>query len=99
MHHKATIKQSTQTATNAQHGFLPVNIQCACGTGGDFGSKEEAAQWMARNHFNSLAGVSTAEIVDTIPEPEKVEEFPIHPAPEFEPATEVAAEIQGSDPT
>ena len=89
MHHRATIKTGT-------HDALPVNILCVCGTGGDFGSKEEAAQWMAYNHFRTLGGINTAEIVDTIPEPEKVEEFPIYPQPEEEPAAVVADEVEAA---
>jgi hypothetical protein len=60
MHHKATVKLGT-------HDHLNVNIQCSCGTGGDFSSKEEAMGWMQQNHFRYLQGVNTAEFVDETP--------------------------------
>lgn len=66
MHHKAVVKLGT-------HDNLPVNIQCSCGTGGDFGSREEAVGWMQMNHFRYLGGVNTAEVVDTLPKPQPIE--------------------------
>ena len=66
MHHKAIVKLGT--ANN-----LPFNIQCECGTGGDFGSYSEAVNWMSLNHFRFLGGVNTAEIVDTTPKPATTE--------------------------
>lgn len=66
MHHKATIKLGT-------HDNLNYNIQCSCGTGGDFGSKEEAINWITANHFRYLQGVNTAEFVDATPQPVAVE--------------------------
>jgi hypothetical protein len=62
MHHKATIKLGS-------HDHLGYNIQCSCGTGGDFGSKDEAMNWMTVNHFRYLQGVNTAEFVDATPQP------------------------------
>jgi hypothetical protein len=65
MHHKATIKSGR--AAN-----LPIFGQCSCGTGGDFGSAYEAAQYFAR-HFMGLGGICTSELVDeTAPPPEPV---------------------------
>jgi hypothetical protein len=60
MHHKATITLGT-------HDNLPYRIQCVCGTGGDFGSKQEAQLWMQNNHFRFLQGINTAEFVDATP--------------------------------
>jgi hypothetical protein len=87
MHHKATIKLGT-------HDNLPYNIQCSCGTGGDFGSEQEAINWMNQNHFRYLQGVNTAEFVFGFPKagaapPPTVEA----PAETEEPAQEAEEEV------
>ena len=76
MHHKITLRMG-------RNDNLPFNIQCVCGTGGDFGSKDEAMGWMVRNHVNHLRGVNTAELVDETPklEPKPGEEEAGHPGP------------------
>ena len=87
MHHKITLRMG-------RNDNLPFNIQCVCGTGGDFGSKDEAMGWMVRNHVNHLRGVNTAELVDETPklEPKPGEEEAGHPGPvggeEIEPEEE-----------
>lgn len=83
MHHRAVVKFGT-------HDSLGYNIQCACGTGGDFGSKEEAMAWMKANHFRYLQGINTAEMVDDTPKPEPTPvpdepETPLEPTPPEEP--------------
>ena len=62
MHHRAVTKLGT-------HDSRPVNIQCSCGTGGDFGSVEEAQGWMLQNHFRFLQGINTAEFADETTRP------------------------------
>lgn len=57
MHHKAIIK-----AGNAQN--LPINLQCSCGTGGDFGSAFDATNYIS-NHFRGLRGICTWKLQDT----------------------------------
>ena len=56
MHHRATITESRADGR-------PFKIQCACGTGGDFGSKEQAQVFMGI-HFAALGGINTYEFVD-----------------------------------
>lgn len=63
MHHRATI-------TDGKADGRPFNIACACGTGGDFGSKEQAQQFMG-THFSALGGINTYEFVDATAKPEE----------------------------
>ena len=62
MHHRAVI-------TDSKADGRPFKIQCACGTGGDFGSKEQAQQFMG-THFAALGGINTYEFADSSAKPE-----------------------------
>ena len=57
----------TATCTAGNAIGRPVNIQCDCGTGGDFGSVEEAEAWITEHHFNYLRGINDFAFVDETP--------------------------------
>ena len=81
MHHRIVLKNGT-------HDHKPYNIQCSCGTGGDFGGKEEAVGWMQQNHISYLRGVNTAEIVDETMPTAPVEAAPVEALGEMKAADE-----------
>jgi hypothetical protein len=74
VHHKAILKVGNATGK-------PYNIQCSCGSGGDFNKETDATGWWAR-HKSRLGVVETAELV--VPGAKKA------PAPVAKPAAKPA---------
>ena len=70
MHHKAILKVGNATGK-------PYNIQCACGSGGDFSKEVEATSWFER-HKARLGVVETSELV--VPGAKKAATPPAKPA-------------------
>lgn len=57
MHHTARFKIR-------ENFYLPYNVQCSCGVGGDFLTQDEARSWMQTRHFAGLSGDSTFAFAD-----------------------------------